>query len=80
MTVKPERPHHLMSIGEVSAFLRISTKTVQTYAKKGKLSGFQLGDRIWRFHRAAIEKLAAEPDQLKSARRIHTRSLKVGQD
>jgi len=52
MANKPE----VMTTAEVAEYLRLSQRTVQKLARKGKLPGIKLEGR-WRFDRRAIEEL-----------------------
>lgn len=54
----------VMSIGELSRYLKISRSTLYKLAQEGKLPGQKVG-RHWRFHRDAVDgwlgKVAASP-------------------
>jgi excisionase family DNA binding protein len=44
----------ILTIDELSAYLRISKSSLYKLAQQGKLPGQKVG-RHWRFHRAAID-------------------------
>lgn len=44
----------LYTIREAAEFLRLSTRTVREYVKRGELSGKIIGNR-WRFRRADLD-------------------------
>ena len=46
--------HEIMTIEEVSAYLRVSERTVYDWAQKGDLPGGKLGT-TWRFKREDVE-------------------------
>lgn len=56
---------NVMTITELSAYLKISKSTLYKLAQKGKLPGHKVG-RHWRFHREAVDawlKRSANPDR-----------------
>ena len=44
----------ILTLKEVSAFLKVAEKTVSTLAQRGELPGFKVGGQ-WRFRRAMFE-------------------------
>ena len=54
------RPH-VLDIGELSSYLRISKSTLYKLAQKGKVPGQKVG-KHWRFHRDAIDRWLASQD------------------
>lgn len=45
---------NVMTIGELSAYLKVSKSTLYKLAQEGKLPGQKVG-RHWRFHRDVID-------------------------
>ena len=56
MNDRPERTQ-IMTLREVSKYLRIHEMTVYRHAKNGSLPGFRIGGG-WRFRRVDIERMA----------------------
>jgi excisionase family DNA binding protein len=48
----------ILTVTEVSKYLRVSVSTVYRLAEAGELPGFKVG--YWRFHRATLEAWMAE--------------------
>lgn len=48
-------PDTVMTIAELSKYLRISRSTLYKLAQEGKLPAQKVG-RHWRFHRAAVDR------------------------
>ena len=49
------KPHEIMRLSDVSAWLRIHPSTIYRMANEGNLPAFRLGG-TWRFSRTALEK------------------------
>ena len=57
----------VMTIGDLSAYLKVSKSTLYKLAQEGKLPGQKVG-RHWRFHKAAIDGwLGNSPDSALSS-------------
>ena len=57
MKTKPKEPlpgDRLFTIQEAAEFLRLSTRTVRNYVKRGEIRGKIIGKR-WRFRRADLD-------------------------
>lgn len=52
-----------MTIGDVAAYLGVTTKTVRTMIADKRLRAYKLGDRIIRFRRSEID-AALEPSDV----------------
>ena len=62
--VTKRKPEEIMSIEELSDYLKISQSTLYKLAQEGGLPGQKVGRR-WRFHKAAIDEwLRRKPDHL----------------
>jgi excisionase family DNA binding protein len=48
-------PDNVLTIVELSKYLKISRSTLYKLAQEGKVPGLKVG-RHWRFHRAAIDR------------------------
>lgn len=53
------KPGELMTLAEVSTYLKIAERTAYGWVKAGKLPGFKMGG-AWRFERADIQKWVEE--------------------
>jgi excisionase family DNA binding protein len=51
------RMPHLLKPAEVAAILRVTPRTVQRYAKEGRLERVKLGRRLSRYTAASVEHL-----------------------
>lgn len=61
----------ILTIREVSNYLKINEKTAYRLASEGKLPGFKVGG-AWRFRRDEIEKLTSNfADQGKHSRKTY---------
>jgi len=49
----------VMTISELSAYLKISKSTLYKLAQEGRLPGQKIG-RHWRFHRTAVDRWLTE--------------------
>ena len=47
---------YILTLKELSEYLRLTQTTVWKYANEGKIPGFRLGRR-WRFHKDKIDSL-----------------------
>ena len=56
---KDEKELQIMTVGEVSEFLKLSKITIYKLVKKGQLPGFRVGNS-WRFRKDKIMKLVSE--------------------
>ena len=55
-------PDAILTVREVSAYLKLSESTVYKLAKEGRLPGRKLGG-VWRFSRKRLDEyIAATPD------------------
>lgn len=52
-------PREVMSVRQAAAYLQISADTLYTYAAKGKVPGFKLGNR-WRFKKSRLDEWIEE--------------------
>jgi len=50
-----EKPGDVLTIEDLSAYLKISKSTLYKLVREGKIPSQKVG-RHWRFHRAAIER------------------------
>lgn len=57
--VSDPEPGPLLKIEEVAAILKVSTRTVRTYAKNGLLRQSKFGGQTVRIHRDSVLKLIA---------------------
>ena len=58
-------PDTVMTIGELSKYLKISRSTLYKLAQEGKLPSQKVG-RHWRFHRDAIDRWLGQRCEQKS--------------
>jgi excisionase family DNA binding protein len=59
---KPAAPaigDHLLTLKEASVVLRLSTRTVREYVRRGEIEGRIIGGR-WRFRRAGLDAFFAD--------------------
>lgn len=57
------RPDAVMTIGELSTYLKISRSTLYKLAQEGKLPAQKVG-RHWRFHRDAVDEWLGKSTRL----------------
>jgi len=57
-----ESPAGVMSIAELSGYLKIPRSTLYKLAQEGRLPGQKVG-RQWRFHKDAIDRWLASSDE-----------------
>jgi excisionase family DNA binding protein len=56
---EPFVPEPLLDTDQAAAIMRIHPKTLQKYARKGVVKGFQLGT-MWRFRASEIDRWISE--------------------
>lgn len=56
----------IMTIREVSDFLRLTEKTAYRFALEGKIPGFKVGG-TWRFRKSEIDRWISEQEAKRSA-------------
>jgi excisionase family DNA binding protein len=54
---------HILTLQELSAYLKIAEKTLYGYAQKGKIPGIKIGS-AWRFRRTDIDQWLEEQRKL----------------
>lgn len=54
---KRDRPDDWLTTEEVAALVKLKPATVAKYAREGRLRGFKLLGRCWRFRRSDVESL-----------------------
>ena len=58
LPVKPSKKNMLMTVPEISRYLRLHPATVYRLAKAGQLPGFKIGDS-WRFDPERVDRWLA---------------------
>ena len=60
-----DKPHEIMRLSDVSAWLRIHPSTIYRMANEGNLPAFRLG-ASWRFVRADLERWIDRQSEVRS--------------
>ena len=64
METSVKENHHVLTVKEAAAYLRLSEMTILRLANQGFITGAKIG-RKWRFTREAILSLLKHPEILK---------------
>ena len=64
METSVKENHHVLTVKEAAAYLRLSEMTILRLANQGFITGAKIG-RQWRFTREAILSLLKHPEILK---------------